>query len=166
MIKIRNHDTLRQLNFKHPATWVATWFGCGLIQPGPGTWGTLGALPFGIILLMLGGVPALVVAIAVCLALGIWASRHFEQMVREKDSSMIVIDEAVGLWIAMIPAVLTPFSIAIAFLLFRFFDIVKPWPVSWCDKKLPGALGVMLDDVMAGIYAALILIGLRYVGFG
>ena len=87
-------------------------------------------------------------------------------MVREKDSGMIVIDEAVGLWIAMIPCVLTPLSVGLAFVLFRVFDILKPFPIGWLDKRVNGATGVMIDDVLAGIYAALVLIGLRYAGFG
>ena len=164
MIKIRNQDTLRRLDFKHPATWLATWGGTGLMQPAPGTWGTLGALPFGIILMITGGIPALLIAIAIAFPLGLWASKHFERMVREKDSGMIVIDEVVGVWIAMIPAVLTPHSIGIAFVLFRLFDIWKPWPISYLDKKIHGAMGVMLDDVLAGVFAAIVLIGLRYVG--
>ena len=164
MIKIRHHDTLRRLDFKHPATWVATWFGTGLMQPGPGTWGTIGALPFGIILMMVGGIPALLIASAICFVLGLWAAKHFERMVREKDSGMIVIDEAVGLWIAMIPALLTPYSIGAAFVLFRLFDIFKPFPIGWLDKRVDGASGVMIDDVLAGIYAALCLILLRHFG--
>lgn len=164
MIKFQNPDTLRRLDFKHPATWAATWFGCGLMQPGPGTWGTIGALPFGVIILMFGGIPWLLAAIAVTFIIGLWASKHFERMVREKDSGMIVIDEAVGVWIAMIPAMLTPTSIALAFVLFRIFDIWKPWPISYLDKRVHGAMGVMIDDVLAGIFAALVIIGLRYVG--
>ena len=135
------------------------------MQPGPGTWGTIGAMPFGIIMLMFGGIPLLLFATIITFAFGIWASKHFEQMVREKDSGMIVIDEVVGVWIALIPAILTPASILTAFVLFRFFDILKPWPISWLDKKCGGAWGVMLDDVLAGIFAAIIMIGLRYVGF-
>ena len=164
MLKIQNQDTLRRLDFKHPATWAATWFGCGLMQPGPGTWGTIGALPFGIIILMFGGIPWLLAAIAITFIVGLWASKHFERMVREKDSGMIVIDEAVGVWIAMIPAMLTPTSIGLAFILFRIFDIWKPWPISYLDKRVHGAMGVMIDDVLAGIFAAIVLIGLRYVG--
>lgn len=166
MIKIRNNDTLRRLDFKHPATWTATWFGLGLMQPAPGTWGTIGALPFGVILMMWGGIPALLIGIFLIFPLGIWASKHFERMSREKDSGMIVIDEVIGMWIALIPAVLTPLSVGLAFILFRLFDVWKPWPISWLDKKCPGAYGVMLDDVLAGIFAALILIGLRHVGLG
>lgn len=165
MIRIKNRDTLRRLNFKHPATWVATWGGCGLMQPAPGTWGTLGAVPFGIFLMLFGGAPALIIASIICFAIGIWASNHFERMVREKDSGMIVIDEVVGMWIALIPALLTPLSIGLAFVLFRFFDIIKPYPIGWLDKHFKGAYGVMIDDVLAGIYAALVMIGLRYAGW-
>lgn len=164
MIGIRHQDTLRRLNFKHPATWIATWGGCGLIRPGPGTWGTLGGLPFGIFILMFGGVPALVASIIILFAIGLWSAKHFEQMIREKDSGMIVIDEVVGIWIAMIPCILTPLSIGLAFLLFRIFDIWKPWPISYLDKKFRGAAGVMIDDVVAGLFTAIILIGARYVG--
>ena len=87
-------------------------------------------------------------------------------MVNEKDSSLIVVDEAVGIWIAMIPALLTPLSIGLAFLLFRFFDVLKPWPINYFDKHFKGPMGVMIDDVIAGIMAAFVLIGLRYVGIG
>lgn len=162
MIRIRSQDTLNRLNFNHPATWLATWGGFGLLQPAPGTWGTIGALPFGILFLYFGGVPSLVLAIAVCLPIGLWASKHFEQMVREKDSGMIVIDEVVGMWIALIPALLSPASIVLAFILFRLFDVWKPWPISYFDKKFKGPMGVMIDDVVAGIFAAIIMIGLRY----
>jgi phosphatidylglycerophosphatase A len=162
LIKICNRDILRRLDFKHPATWLATWGGTGLIQPAPGTWGTLGALPFGIAILMFGGIYHLLVATLIVFILGLWSAKHFERMVREKDSGMIVIDEVVGMWITLIPAVLTPISIGIAFILFRLFDIIKPWPIGWMDKKINGAMGVMLDDVMAGIYAALALMGLHY----
>lgn len=164
--KVFAKDKIPHLDFRHPATWVGTWGGCGLLRPAPGTWGTLGALPFGIVILMFGGVPVLIIAAVITFYAGLWASKHIEQMLNEKDSGLIVIDEAVGVWIAMIPALLTPFSIGLAFLLFRLFDIVKPWPISYFDKNFKGPMGVMIDDVIAGIYAAVILIGLRYVGIG
>ena len=163
---LKNNETLKRLDFKHPATWVATWFGCGFMRPAPGTWGTIGALPFGIILMIVGGIPALLIGLTIVIPLGLWASKHFDRMAKEKDSSMIVIDEVAGMWITLIPASLSPLSILIAFAAFRLFDIWKPWPVSWMDKKMRGAPSVMADDIMAGIYAALLLIGLRYVGLG
>lgn len=166
MIGIQNKDKLKTINFKSPVTWVATWGGCGFIKPAPGTWGTLGGLPFGIALMYLGGVYALLIGLAIIIPLGLWASKHFEIMARDKDSGMIVIDEVAGLWIALMPALLTPWSVLLAFALFRFFDVVKPYPVSWIDKKMQGALSIMGDDLMAGIYAALVLIGINYVEFG
>lgn len=164
LINFQNKDTLHRLDFKHPATWLATWFGAGLIKPAPGTWGTIGALPFGIALMLYGGLIPLLAATLIVFVTGLWAAKYFERMVREKDSGMVVIDEVVGIWIALIPASLTPLSIGLAFVLFRLFDILKPWPVNWLDKRFHGPWGVMLDDVMAGIYAALVLMGLRYVG--
>jgi phosphatidylglycerophosphatase A len=164
MINIQHSDTLRRLNFKHPATWVATWFGTGLMKPAPGTWGTLGALPFGIVLMIYGGLIPLLIAIFLAFLIGLWSASHFERMVREKDSGMVVIDEVVGMWIALIPATVTPLSVGLAFVFFRLFDVLKPWPVNCLDKRFHGPWGVMLDDVMAGIYAAIVLIGLRYVG--
>jgi len=85
-------------------------------------------------------------------------------MTGEHDSGAIVIDEVAGMWITLLPIAYSPIHILLAFALFRFFDIVKPWPISWCDKKLPGALGVMADDVVAGIFSALILGGLINAG--
>lgn len=166
MRRIIDDKALRLLNFRSPATWVATWGGCGLIRPAPGTWGTLGAMPFGVLLLLFGGVPALVIASIILFPIGLWASKKFEKMVNEKDSGMIVVDEVVGVWIALIPAMLSPLSVALAFIFFRFFDILKPWPIAYFDKHFKGAFGVMIDDVIAGVFAAIILIGLRYVGIG
>ncbi len=153
------------VNFKDPAIWLATWFGCGLMRPAPGTWGTLGGLPIGVLIYALGGWIALSIAVVVVSVVGYWAAARFEEQTGEHDNGAIVIDEVAGVWIALIPAGLSiPYVIA-AFLLFRFFDILKPWPISWADKKLPGALGVMTDDIIAGIFAALIIAGASYAGF-
>ena len=154
------------VNFKDPAIWLATWFGCGLMRPAPGTWGTLGGLPIGVLIYAFGGWMALCLAVVIVSALGYWAAGRFEKQTGEHDSGAIVIDEVAGVWIALIPAGLSiPYVIA-AFVLFRFFDILKPWPISWADKKLPGALGVMTDDIIAGIFAALIIAGASYAGLG
>lgn len=155
-----------KVNFKDPAIWLATWFGCGLMRTAPGTWGTIGALPFGILILAFGGIPALALTTLAICGIGYWAAGKFEEQSGEHDNGAIVIDEVAGMWIALLPTALSiPYVIA-AFLLFRFFDILKPWPISWADKKLPGAFGVMADDVIAGIFTALILIGAHFAGLG
>ena len=163
--KILSKNACQRLNFRHLASWIATFGGSGLISPASGTWGTLAALPFGIYFLNTGGASLLLSIAVLFFILGLWASKHVEQMMREKDSGNIVVDEAVGLWIALIPSLYTNLSIALAFILFRIFDILKPFPIGWLDKRYKGAMGVMIDDVVAGIYAAFILIGLRYAGW-
>ena len=143
---------------------IATWFGCGLISPGPGTWGSLGAIPFGVLIYWLGGLYALIPAIFIITLIGYWAAHKFEKATNTHDSSMIVVDEVAGQWIALLAAGLNPVLIAAAFILFRFFDITKIWPANWIDEKVPGAAGVMGDDIIAGFYALLCVIGLRYAG--
>lgn len=160
--KMPDPELIKKLDFKNPAVWLATWFGCGLMRPAPGTWGTLGALPIGLILLAFGGPLLLIPAIAAVTWVGIGAANKFESMTGTHDNSMIVIDEVAGMWIALLTSTLSPLSIVAAFLLFRFFDILKPWPIGWLDRKLPGGVGVMADDLVAGIFAAICLFGIHY----
>ena len=155
------------LEFKTPSTLLATWCGCGLMRPGPGTWGSLGALPFGIILLVAGGPVLLALAALALFPLGIWATKQvLKGSDTDHDPQIVVIDEVIGQWIALLPALLNPLYIVLAFVFFRAFDVLKPWPVSYFDRKIPGAMGVMLDDVAAGVLAALCLLGVRYAGIG
>lgn len=134
---------------------LATWFGSGLMRPAPGTMGTLAAVPFGMYIQHVGGMMALCIAIAVVFAIGLYVSDYYEKKSGEHDASSIVIDEVVGIWIAAIPAATEPFLWVMAFILFRIFDILKPWPVSMYDKRKTGAYNVMMDDVVAGILALL-----------
>ncbi len=150
------------LNFKSPSTLLATWFGCGLMRPGPGTWGSVGALPFGIFFLVFCSPVVLALAAITLFFIGIWATRQVLTMSGDdSDPQIVVIDEVVGQWIALIPAALSPISVILALILFRIFDVWKPWPIGYFDQKIPGAWGVMLDDVAAGILAALCLWGLQ-----
>lgn len=80
------------------------------------------------------------------------------------DPGEIVIDEVAGQWLALLSAPLTPLAYALVFLLFRIFDICKPWPVRWADRQVPGGLGIMLDDLLAAVYAALALLVLLAIG--
>lgn len=132
------------------------------MKPAPGTWGTLGALPFGILMLVLGGWPVLLGAAILISVVGYWASAQYEQLSGKHDPSEIVIDEVAGMWIGLLGAGISGWSVALAFVVFRALDIVKPWPIGWADKKLPGAWGVMTDDILAGIATALIVWGVRY----
>ncbi|MDH5772482.1 MAG: phosphatidylglycerophosphatase A [Rhodospirillaceae bacterium] len=134
---------------------AATWFGAGYLPKAPGTWGSLAALPFAWVLQALGGNLALIIAIIFVFALGLWGSSEFMKKTGSHDPGAIVIDEVCGQWIVLLAAIgpngPDPLLYAFGFFLFRFFDVLKPWPISLADKKITGAMGVMVDDVLAGI---------------
>ena len=136
------------------------------MKPAPGTWGSLGALPFGIFILIFGHWPVLLAASIIVSLAGLWAADYYETASKKHDAKEIVIDEVAGMWISMLPCAINPLLIGLAFILFRFFDILKPWPIGWIDKNVPGGRGVMADDILAGIIVAMIIMGLRYAGFG
>ena len=128
------------------------------LNPAPGTWGSLGALPFGIALYALGGSIFLAIAVVIITVIGLWAADRFDKAMQGHDSKMIVIDEVAGQWLALIPAALNPYLIFVAFIGFRFFDVLKPWPISFFDKEVRGAAGVMGDDIVAGLFAGIIVL--------
>lgn len=158
-----HHELIQKIDLKKPESWLATWFGCGLLTPAPGTWGTIGGLPFGVLMMIYGGWPALLVGLAILLPIGWWACARVEAMTGDHDGGYIVIDEVAGVWIALLGAATNPLAIACAFISFRLFDIWKPWPCNYLDQKLSGAHSVMLDDMAAGLYAALVTGGLFHV---
>ena len=139
-------------------TLLATWFGSGLSPKAPGTCGSLAALPFAFAIVFWGGPLSLLAATAAVFLIGTIAATHYMATKgTAHDPGEIVIDEVAGQWIALLPAGLDPLSFLLAFILFRVFDIWKPWPINLLDQKMGGGLGVMADDVLAGIYAAIVL---------
>lgn len=144
---------LTSTNQNSPAFIIATWFGTGLIIPSSGTWGTIGGMLVGVPLLTLVG-PKIVLATALLLFIaGIWATQKLESQTNEHDASFIVIDEVVAILIVLGLLPTSPTNALIGFVLFRLFDIIKPWPINWIDQKISGAWGVMLDDVLAALFA-------------
>ena len=135
---------------------LATWGGVGLVRIAPGTAGSLAAIPFAWAIAAAGGAWALGLAILAVFAAGIWASAYVGRS-GETDSGAIVIDEVAGQWIALLPVIAAPQLWPLAFGLFRVLDIVKPWPASRVDRTMHSAFGVMLDDVIAGLYAGAVL---------
>ncbi len=132
---------------------VATFFFVGRIPKMPGTFGSLAALPFAWYLWQLP--PAWAWAItALVFALGVWASRHVIRRSGKPDDQTIVIDEVVGIFLTTSLASGLWWHYLLAFLLFRIFDIWKPWPVQWVDTNWKNALGTMMDDVVAALMAA------------
>lgn len=140
-----------------PVWLLTTWFGAGLSPKAPGTMGSLAALPFAWIIAWATGPWGLFIAAVLITLVGIWASERHVRATGETDPGRIVIDEVAGQWFTLVPAPLDPLSYLVGFGLFRLFDITKPWPVSFFDRKLSGGLGIMLDDVAAAVYASAIL---------
>ncbi len=155
---------------------IATFFYTGRLRPAPGTWGSLAALPAAYLLLVLGGFWLLLAATVLAFVLGYIATQKLTAGGEDEDPSWIVIDEVVGQWIALYPVAygammmgaefwrLWPGWVS-AFFLFRLFDIWKPSLVGWADRR-GDAMGVMLDDVIAGIFAAIVTIILAGIAHG
>lgn len=163
------HRPPEHLKLTSPATLIATFFGSGLLKPASGTWGSLAALYPGFLVAHYFGALGLLLAAAVAYGLGHWASAQWISNATYKDPSPVVIDEVVGMWLTLI-AISPPFNTdtltlgnaVLAFALFRVFDIIKPWPISWADTSIHGAHGIMVDDVFAGVMAGLLLFVLHY----
>lgn len=140
----------------NPNHLFAFGFGSGLAPKAPGTFGTLAAIPFFLLLQNLSW-PIYLSWLLVTFALGVmWCDRSSKAL-GVHDHGGIVWDEFVGFWITMFMAPSGWVWILIGFVLFRFFDVLKPWPINLLDKKVHGGFGIMIDDVLAGIYALIVL---------
>ena len=149
----------RRAILSHPAGWIASGFGSGLSPLASGTVGSAVALIPWVALRHLEW-PWYLAAIVVAFAIGVWAAGVVIAKIGVEDPGVVVWDEFVGQWIALFPLVVAPRSawwMLAGFFLFRLFDVVKPWPASWADRRVKGGVGTMLDDVFAGAYAALVL---------
>ncbi|WP_043695581.1 phosphatidylglycerophosphatase A [Luteibacter sp. 9133] len=145
-----------------PWGWIACGFGSGLTPKAQGTFGSLAAIVPWLLLREL-SVPAWLVIIALSFALGVWACEVAGRLLGVADHRSLVWDEFVGQWIALLPALLAPWwAVAAGFLLFRLFDVWKPWPIAWFDRRVKGGFGVMLDDVIAGIFAGIVLLSILH----
>ena len=136
-----------------PSILLATWFGAGYLPKAPGTWGSLAALPFAWVIAEWSGGVGLAVAVLIVFGVGLWASVGYLRLGGGEDPGPIVIDEVAGQWLTLVPFAPDPLLYGIGFVFFRIADIIKPWPVSWADGHVKGPMGIMLDDVLAGIYA-------------
>ncbi|HEY4343201.1 MAG TPA: phosphatidylglycerophosphatase A [Parvibaculum sp.] len=149
------------LRIGDPVAFIATWFGAGLMSKAPGTWGSLAAIPPAWLIYYFGGAEALLVAGCAAFAIGIWAAGAYAKAAGNPDPSQVVIDEVAALWLILAMVAPTALGWVAAFICFRVFDVLKPWPVSLADRKIKGGFGIMLDDIVAAIYAMLVLLVLR-----
>ncbi|MCE2573687.1 phosphatidylglycerophosphatase A family protein [Motilimonas eburnea] len=149
---MKNRTDLAGLNLSNPLHFLAVGLGSGLAPKAPGTFGTLAAIPLYLLLLPLSSAGYLGVLLVATL-FGFWCCHQTSKDMGVHDHKAIVWDEFVGFWITMFAAPAGWVWIIAGFVLFRLFDVLKPWPISWLDKHLHGGIGIMMDDVLAGLAA-------------
>ena len=137
---------------RSPTLMLAFGFGSGLSRLAPGTVGTIAAIPLWWLLTQLSQ-PLYLGTVLVAAIVGVSICGSASKQLGVHDHGGIVWDEFVGFWVAMAFLPVSPVSVVMGFTLFRLFDIVKPWPISWLDKNLTGGLGIMIDDIVAGLVA-------------
>jgi len=156
-----NSPSWRQVT-RDPILLLAFGLGSGLSPKAPGTMGSLLAV---VLFPLLALLPALGYALVVALVIvgGIWVCGQAARKLGVHDHGGIVLDEIAGIWLALatFPPSL-PWLLA-GFLVFRFFDIVKPWPIRWLDRKISGGFGIMVDDLLAGVFTWLVLSAVRWI---
>jgi phosphatidylglycerophosphatase A len=138
---------------------LGTWFGCGYVPYAPGTAGTLGAVPLYLVLRPYGW-PAILGAAVALTIIGIWAADIVAKDSGLKDPQLVVIDEVAGVLCTLTVAPPTTVGLVVGVVLFRLFDQFKPWPARAAEQRLPGGYGIVLDDIAAGAWGAVVIYGL------
>lgn len=142
--------------FSNPVHMLAFGFGSGLSPRAPGTFGTLAALPFWYLLAQLALIPLLALLVFAFIA-GVYICGKTSEDLKVHDHGGIVWDEFVGVWVTLLFVPFSWIGLLAAFVLFRIFDIWKPWPIKILDKKVHGGFGIMIDDLIAGLFAGVLL---------
>ena len=145
--------TRGNVSLLNPVHFLALGFGSGLAAKMPGTFGTLAALPLVVLLSHYASFSVYLIVTILVSIVGIWICGKTAQDMGQHDDSSIVWDEIAGMMITMLAVPLTWQTLLVGFVLFRFFDILKPWPISYLDKHVHGGFGIMIDDVLAGLFA-------------
>ncbi|WP_232358203.1 phosphatidylglycerophosphatase A family protein [Paraneptunicella aestuarii] len=160
---LSTRELFRKIKFYHPAHWLAFGFGSGLLPKAPGTFGSLAAIPLVYWASML-PTPVYSLLLTPIILIGIWVCKKAAEDLGVHDHPAIVWDEIAGMMITFMAVPFTLPNLIVGFILFRALDIFKPWPIRWADQSIDGGLGIMLDDVMAGVIASGILQAALYFG--
>jgi len=136
----------------------ATCFGVGYLPKAPGTWASLIALPVAWAISNLFGILVFLIIIGILFCIGIWAANRCIKYFGHKDPSYVVVEVGVGQFFTLVFIPPDLIFYTIGFILFRIFDILKPWPINWADRDLNSGFGIMFDDVLAGVYSSIILV--------
>jgi len=143
------------------AKWISLGFGSGKLPHAPGTYGTIVAIPIFLLMADLSLFTYTLLCL-IFLGIGTWAAQVYSDFLGVHDHGSIVSDEIVGYLITMTATPAEWHWIILGFALFRLFDIWKPWPINLLDKHVHGGFGIMVDDVLAGVYGAIVLLGIQY----
>jgi phosphatidylglycerophosphatase A len=149
---MKNNPNKVNFNLADPIQFLALGFGSGLAPKAPGTFGTLAAIPIFLLMASLSP-PIFALIVVIMTVVGIPICQKTADAAGVHDHGAIVWDEIVGFLITMFMVPVSWSSVLVGFALFRLFDIFKPWPISYIDKNVHGGLGIMLDDVLAGLFA-------------
>jgi phosphatidylglycerophosphatase A len=150
---------------RNPVHFLAFGFGSGLAPKAPGTFGTIAALPLVVLLALYCSLPVYIALTVIASVVGIWICGITAKDMQVHDDSSIVWDEVAGMLITMIAVPLSWQTVLAGFILFRIFDILKPWPISYLDKHVHGGFGIMVDDVLAGVFALACMQFTLYMGW-
>lgn len=150
---------------QRPSGWIASMGGIGLLPAVPGTWASAATLPLGWLIALWSGPWGLIAAAFAVFVLGVFASSRVIRQIETDDPSVIVIDEMAGQLLTLAFAPLTWPAYLAAFVAFRFFDMVKVWPASLVDREVGGGFGAMADDMVAGLYGMLVILGAVQMGW-
>ena len=146
------------MNFRDRAVLLlATGFSVGRIPLAPGTFGSLLGIPLCLVLAEIGLDVMVAAAVVAFVLFAVWIAGKAERLIRIKDAPCIVIDEMAGITVAMLGVPLTPLNLTAGFIAFRVLDIIKPFPARYMDAKVSGGWGIVMDDVVAGLYSNLLL---------
>ncbi len=155
----------KKVNLLKPSHFLGFGFGSGLIPLMPGTMGSLAALPLVAVCASYLPLSIYLALTAIIIVLGVWICEQTSNDLGLHDHGSIVWDEIAGMFVTFIAIQLSWHSLLLGFILFRFFDILKPWPIKWLDKHVHGGFGIMLDDIVAGLFS-LICLHAGYYVFG
>ena len=147
---------MKNPKLSNPVHLLAFGFGSGLFPVAPGTVGTLAAIPLYLLLQHL-SLPLYIAIVVLACIVGVYLCGQTAKDLGVHDHGGIVWDEFCGFWITMLAVPAGWVWIVLGFILFRFFDICKPWPINWADQKVSGGLGIVLDDIIAGGYAFMVM---------
>ena len=156
-------NPLERVTLRNPIHFLALGFGSGLLHPAPGTWGSLVGVIVGALLLPWLDAKTFFILTALCFFLGIWLCERTSHDMGVHDHGSIVWDEIVAVFLVLlvVPEV-SLFWCAVAFVTFRLFDILKPYPIRYFDEKLTNGFGIMVDDILAAGYSILVILALAH----